>query len=59
MFILPDDPACPDCRSRMWSRIAPLTRECQGCGFVQQFETLEEKAERLQRDIDAEIASGA
>ncbi|MDE0408420.1 MAG: hypothetical protein OXN81_11220 [Alphaproteobacteria bacterium] len=58
-IVLPDDPACPDCGARMLSRTAPPTRECQGCGFVQQLETLEENAERLQRDIDPEIARGA
>ena len=59
MHILRDDPDCPDCGARMWSRTAPRTRECQACGFVQHLETLEENAERLQREIDAEIASGA
>lgn len=59
MFILPDDPGCPECGARLWSRTARQTRECQGCGHVQRLETLEENAERLQREIDAEIASGA
>ncbi len=59
MFILPDDPGCPDCGARMWSRTAPPTRECQACGFVQHLEMLEEHAARHQREIDAEIASGA
>ncbi|MCY4501938.1 MAG: hypothetical protein OXE57_10300 [Alphaproteobacteria bacterium] len=59
MYILPDDPGCPDCGACMWSRTAPRARECQACGFVQHLETLEEHAERLQREIDAEIASGA
>ncbi len=59
MYILPDDPGCPGCGGRMWSRTAPPTRECQACGFVQHLETLEEHAARHQREIDAEIASGA
>ncbi len=59
MSILPDDPDCSDCGARMWSRRAPRARECQSCGFVQHIETLEEHAERLRHEIDAEIASGA
>ena len=57
-YVLPDDPNCPECRARMWSRTARHTRECQTCGFVQRLKTIDEDWAHLQAEIDAEIASG-
>lgn len=59
MIVLPEDPSCPECGARLWSRTGRQTRECQGCGHLQRLLSDEEHWLREQVEIDAEIASGA
>ena len=59
VVILPEDPNCPECGARLWSRTSRQTRECQGCGHVQHLLTDREHWLRDQAEINAEIASEA
>ena len=59
MYILPDDPDCPNCGAEAWTRKEGPNRKCRSCGYVQRLETDKEHWLHLQAEYDAEAASGA